>query len=158
MSTWKCLQYVLVYWLGSHTFKWLVGGVFIASPTILAIGQKSCCFCLRAHQTVRCPSHVSQPLRSVTVDRWIRPLPRLSCAHRIVRCYNPRVPSCGPLCADCSVHTRQVLFIVRCTTKALADCPLHGFLLCFLGLLLFLSLGLLHIFYVFFWGVASSEP
>jgi hypothetical protein len=26
-------------------------------------------------QTVRCPGHVSRPLRSVAVDCWIRPLP-----------------------------------------------------------------------------------
>jgi hypothetical protein len=41
----------------------------------------------------------------------------------------------GPLYADCPgvppdspVHTGQVLFAVRCATKALANCPLHGFL------------------------------
>jgi hypothetical protein len=40
MSTWKYLQYVLVCCMSSHTFKWPVGGVFITSPTILAVGQK----------------------------------------------------------------------------------------------------------------------
>jgi hypothetical protein len=31
------------YVAGSHTFKLSVGGVFITSPTILAIGQKADC-------------------------------------------------------------------------------------------------------------------
>jgi hypothetical protein len=35
--------------------------------------------------TVWCHSHVSRPLGSIVVDRWIRPLPRLSSAHQIVR-------------------------------------------------------------------------
>jgi hypothetical protein len=50
---------------------------------------------------------------------------------------------------DSSVHTGQVLFTVRCTTSALCDYQLHGFLHYFFGLLLFLSLGLLRMFYVF---------
>jgi hypothetical protein len=28
--------------------------------------------------TIWCPGHVSRPLGSIAVDRWIRPLPRLS--------------------------------------------------------------------------------
>jgi hypothetical protein len=84
MSTWKCLQYVLVCCLGSHTFKWPVGGVFIASPTILAIGQKDAASVVGRTGcplfTVWCPGHVSRPLESVVVDSWIQPLPRQSSA------------------------------------------------------------------------------
>jgi hypothetical protein len=37
MSTWECLYYTLVCCLSSHTSKWPVEGVFIASPTLLAV-------------------------------------------------------------------------------------------------------------------------
>jgi hypothetical protein len=47
-------QYALVCLLGSHTSKWSVGRVFIASPTLLAVRQKAATFCRRAHWTVRC--------------------------------------------------------------------------------------------------------
>jgi hypothetical protein len=47
---------------------------------------------------------------------------------------------------DSPVHTGQVVFTVQCATRALVDCPLHGFLHYFLGLLLFLSSRLLCIF------------
>jgi hypothetical protein len=86
--------------------------------------------CRRAHRTVWCPGHVSRPLVSVAVDRWIRPLPRLSGAHRTFRCYSPRVPSCGLSAQTSRCHTRQVLFTVWCATRALTDYPLHGFLHC----------------------------
>jgi hypothetical protein len=85
-------------------------GVFIASPTIIVVGHKQQLFVDgrtgQAMFTVWCPSHVSRPLGSIAVDRWIRPLPRLSGAHRIVWCYSPRVPRCGPLCADCPMSHR----------------------------------------------------
>jgi hypothetical protein len=99
---------------------------------------------------VRCPGHVSRPLRSVAVDCWIQLLSRLSvhteqssatARERLVVGLSTQIVWCP---------TGQVLFTVWCATRALANCPLHGFLRCFLGLLLFLNLGLLHIFYVFF--------
>jgi hypothetical protein len=40
MSTWKCIYYALVCFLGSHTLKWSVGRVFIGPNTILAVGEK----------------------------------------------------------------------------------------------------------------------
>jgi hypothetical protein len=147
-------------------------GVFIASPTLLAVGQKATAFCRRAQRTVRCTpdKHYSlsgalprQPTIEVCSSRPLDPT-----VTQTVRCtpdslvLQPESPF-GPLCVDClgvpsdsSVHTGQVLFNVRCTTGALPACPLHGFLRWFFGLLLFLSLGLLSSFYVFFWGVASS--
>jgi hypothetical protein len=102
--------------------------------------------------TIWCPS--------TSVDRWVcssRPLdPTVTRTVRctpIVWCYSPRAPGCEPLYADCLVSHQTVrctrdmlLFTVRCATSVLADCPLHGFLRCFLGLLLFLSLGLLCFF------------
>jgi hypothetical protein len=131
MSTLKCLQYVLIYSLSSQTFKCLVGGIFITYPTILAVEQKADCSIVGRTRHVRCPGHVSRSLRSVTVDRWIRPLPRLSGAHQTVRCYIPESPWLRALYADCPVPHRQVLFTVQCATIALADCPLHRFLHCF---------------------------
>jgi hypothetical protein len=91
---------------------------------------------------VRCPGHVS----------W--PLPRLSGSDATAR--DHLVVGLSTQTTRCP--TGQVLFTVRCATSALADYPLHGFLWCFLGLLLFLSLRLLRFFYVFFWGVASLVP
>jgi hypothetical protein len=83
---------------------------------------------------VRCPPR--QPtLGSVAVDRWIRPLPRLSGAHRTVRCYNLRVPVVGVSAQTVRVSHQTVrcapdklLFTIRCASRALTDCPLHGFL------------------------------
>jgi hypothetical protein len=89
-----------VAWAPTPPNGWL--RVFIASPSLLAIEQKAATFCRRAHQTVQCAPdihcslsgacHVSRLLGSVAVDRWIRPLPRLSGAHRRVQCYSPRAP------------------------------------------------------------------
>jgi hypothetical protein len=143
MSTWKCLYYALVCCLGSHTFKWSMG-VFIA-PTLLAVGQKATTFYRWAHRTFWCAPdihcslsgacHVSRSLGYVAVDRWIQPLPRLSGAHRIVWCYRLRALVVGLSAQTVRVSHRtirctpnRVLFSVRCTTRALPACPLHGFL------------------------------
>jgi hypothetical protein len=146
-------------------------GYFLASPTLLAVGQKATAFCWRAHRTVRC-----------TPDKHCSLSGALSCQPTVEVC------SSRPL-FDCPVHTGQsgaaaqgrlsagpfaqtvrvshrtvrctadrVLFTVRCATRALADCALHGFIRWFFGFLLFLSFGLLSSFYVFFWDVASSMP
>jgi hypothetical protein len=40
MSTWKCLQYVLVCFLGSHTLKWSIGDVYIGSPQLYPLDRK----------------------------------------------------------------------------------------------------------------------
>jgi hypothetical protein len=110
--------------------------VFIASPTIIVVGQK------QQHSvdgrtghalfTVWCPGHVSRPLGSAAVDRWIRPLTVWCTPDSPV--LQPKSARCGTLRRllgvppDSPVHTGQVLFTVRCTTSALADCPLNGFL------------------------------
>jgi hypothetical protein len=84
-----------------------------------------------AHRTstVHCsvPYHISRPLGSVAVDCWIRPLPRLSVVHQTVQCYSSRTLGMGLSAQTVRVSHR----IVRCTTSALVDCPLHGFLHCF---------------------------
>jgi hypothetical protein len=92
---------------------------------------------------VRCPGHVSRPLRSIAFDHWIRPLARLSGAYQIVLCYNVRESLVTGLSAqtfcytpDNPMYTEHVLFTVRCATRAQADCPLLRFLHYFLGLLL----------------------
>jgi hypothetical protein len=105
-------------------------GVFIASPhnyNRWTEASDSPVHTGHALFTVRWPGHVSRPLGSVAADCWIRLLPRLSGAHRTVRCYFPRAPVVGPLCADCLVSHRTVRWI----TSALADYSLHGFLRCF---------------------------
>jgi hypothetical protein len=51
MSTWKCLLYALICFLGSHTLKWLIGVVFIDPNTKLAVGEKL--LLSVAHRTVR---------------------------------------------------------------------------------------------------------
>jgi hypothetical protein len=71
---------------------WL--GVFIAPTTNMAVGEG---FCRMAHRTVRCASHVTQPLGS---DRWRSDM----WGHRTVR-----------WC------TRQSLFTVRCAFCACSD-------------------------------------
>jgi hypothetical protein len=89
MSTWKCLQYVLVCCLGSHTFKWPIGGGIYSLPNnssrwtekLLLLSSSTLDSPVHIGHplvNVRCPGHVSRPLGSVAVDRWIRPLPRQS--------------------------------------------------------------------------------
>jgi hypothetical protein len=142
-------------------------GYLYSSLSIIVVGQKAaisidgCTEQSGAHQT--CTVHYLVPWPRQPIVRVYNSRPfnltivRLSGAHQIVRCYSPRAPDCEPLYADCLVTHRTVqctperlLFTVRCTTSALADCPLHGYFCHSLGLLLFLSLGLLCFFYVFF--------
>jgi hypothetical protein len=67
--------------------------------------------------------HVSRPLASVAVDRWIRPLPTVWCTPDSP-VLHPEGVCLRPLCADCPVvppdspvHTGEVLFTVRCATR-----------------------------------------
>jgi hypothetical protein len=53
MSTWKCLQYILICCLGFHTLKWLVGGYY-SLPHNYSHWTEAAAFYRRAHQTVRC--------------------------------------------------------------------------------------------------------
>jgi hypothetical protein len=138
MSTWKCLQYVLVCCLRSHTFKWAVCGVLITSPTILAVGQKADCSVVGRTGHVRCPSHVSRPLGvyscrpldpTVAQNVWCTPdSPVLQPREPLVVGSLSRLLGASP---DSLVHIEHVLFTVLCVTRALADCTLHGFLHCF---------------------------
>jgi hypothetical protein len=115
----------------SHTLKCPVGGVFITSLTILAVGQKGDCSVVRctgqsgARRTCPMP-WPRQPIVDVCSSRSLD----LTVAHT-VRCYSLEIPCLRALCADSLVHTRQVLFNIWCATRALADCPRHGFLHCF---------------------------
>jgi hypothetical protein len=148
-------------------------GVFIASThnysrwiesnNFLRTGQSG------AHRTstVHCPvpCHASRPLGSVAVDRWIRPLPRLSGAHRIARCYNPRAPVVGLSAQTARCPTRQsgahrtgYCLVSGAPPVRWLTAHFMDFFVVSFGLLFLLSLGLLHIIYVFFWGVASSVP
>jgi hypothetical protein len=124
MSTWKCLYYDLV---------------FIAYRTLLAVGQKEAAFCRGAHRTVwgipeiHCSlsgvCHVSRPLGYVAVDRWIRPLPRLSGAHRTVRCYSLRAPVVSLSAQTVQVsHRTWYCSVSRAPSVRWLIALLHGFL------------------------------
>jgi hypothetical protein len=142
-------------------------GVFIAFLLNYSHWTESYCFYRWVHWTVRCPPNMHYSLsgaldtsadRGVCRSRSLDPtVARMFGAHRIVWCYSPRVPSCRPHYADCPVSH----WTVRCTpdmycslSGAPPGCWLTAHFLDFFtisfGLLFFLSLGLLHIFYVFF--------
>jgi hypothetical protein len=62
---WICQLYDLECCLGSHTLKWPVGVVFIATNQIVAVGEG----CLRwAHRTVRCATGQCPVCRHVTLS------------------------------------------------------------------------------------------
>jgi fatty-acid desaturase len=104
---WICQLYDSECCLGSHTLKWPVGVVFIATNQIVAIGEG----CWRwAHRTVS-----SEPPRHLVVRAWSWSTVRGSVLmwHRTVQCYTRQ--SGAPLtnCSDfCRVHC-SVLFTVR---------------------------------------------
>jgi hypothetical protein len=113
--------------------------------------------------TPNSPVHTERPLFIVwcpatCADRWgLQQSTVGSDLYSDCLVLQPESACCGPLCTDCPgvppdspMHTGQDIVHYWCATRALADCPLHGFLCCFLGLLLFLSLRLLSSFYVFF--------
>jgi hypothetical protein len=148
MSTWKCLYNALVcYWALTPPNGWLE--VFIASPHNCRRWIEAASFCRRAHRTSTVHRLAPWPRQSTVGVCSSRPLDptvaRLSGA--VAR---------GRLVAGPSAQTVRwckpdmLQFTVQCVTSVLADCPLHGFLCCFLGLLLFLSLGLISSIYVFF--------
>jgi hypothetical protein len=121
------------------------------------------------HCAVSGAHHVSRPLASVAVDRWIRPLPSVRCTPDspvpTVRCYTPRAPVCGPSAQTVLLSHRTV----RCTPDMY--CSLSGAppgagwqpssrisSLIPLGFFCSWVLDYYASFYVFFWGVASSLP
>jgi hypothetical protein len=85
-------------------------------------------------------------------------------AHRTVRCtpdspvLQPENACLRPLCADCPVHTGQVLFTVRCATRRWLTALFWDSLLIPSGFFCSWVLDLYASFYVFFWGVASALP
>jgi hypothetical protein len=110
-----------------------LGGIY-SLPHNYSRWTKAVAFYRRVHRTVRrtpentvhcpVPCHVSGPLGSVVVDRWIWPLPRLSSAHQTVWCYNLRAPGCGPLYADCLVSHWSIHWTVWCIPDK--HCSLFG--------------------------------
>jgi hypothetical protein len=79
--------------LGLPHLQMVCWGLFIASPTLLAVAKKAATFCRRAHRTVRCghfslsgACHVSRPLDPIVAT--LRPLgtPDSPATHRTVRC------------------------------------------------------------------------
>jgi hypothetical protein len=123
LSTWVCEHLeistiCLSMLLGLPDLEMADRGVFIASPTIIDVGQKQQLSVdgrtgqSGAHRTCTVhhpvPCHVSQSFGFVEVDRWIQPLPRLSVAHRTVRCYSPRAPVVGLSAQTIRCPTRHV--------------------------------------------------
>jgi hypothetical protein len=118
---WICQLYDLECCLGSHTLKWPVGVVFIATNQIVAVGEG----CWRwAHQTVRCATRQC-PVRHRTVSgvpprhlvvrawSWSTVGGFVLMWHRTVWCHTGQ--SGAPLtnCSDfCCVHC-AALFPVR---------------------------------------------
>jgi hypothetical protein len=80
---------------------------------------------------VRCTGHVSRPLGSVVVDRWIQPLPDCLVHTRLFGATVRERLVAGLSAQTARCPTRHAMFIVRYATSALADCPLHRFLHCF---------------------------
>jgi hypothetical protein len=100
--------------LGCLEWWWL--GVFIAPPTKMVVGEAVCRW---AHRTVRCASHVTQPLG---FDRWSSD----SWDHRTVTVHCPvrllaPAPTLHALFAHCSVHC----LLLQTTVGAVAIAP-HG--------------------------------
>jgi hypothetical protein len=115
--------------LGLPHLKMAGWGVFIASPTIIVVGQKqqlSVDGCTRqsgAHRTniVHCPvPWPRQPTVEVCDSRPLdSTIARLSGAHQKVCCCSLRAPVYGPLSANCSVSHRTV----RCTPDRYCSLP-----------------------------------
>jgi hypothetical protein len=152
----------------------MLRGVFIAFPPQLLQLDKKLLFLStgaldspvpteHALFTIRCPGHVSRPLGSASVDRWIRPLPDYP-----VHTRQSGAIARGRLVAGPSAQTthwptgqsgaHQIGYSSLSGVPPVRWLTVHfmDFFRRFLGLLLFLSLGLLCFFYVFIWGVASS--
>jgi hypothetical protein len=75
---WICLLYALICCLGSHTLKWLVGLIFIGPNPISSRWTENSSFLSTGTS--------DSPVPTMLVDRWVRPLPRLSSIHRTVWC------------------------------------------------------------------------
>jgi hypothetical protein len=99
MSTLKCLQYALVCCLGSHTSKWLVGGIY-SLPHTSSRWTESSSFLLMGTPdnpvrtghtlfTVRCLPR--QLTIAVYSNRLLDPT-----ITETVRCCRPRAPVVGP--------------------------------------------------------------
>jgi hypothetical protein len=130
-------------------------------------------FCRRTHRIVRCPPdmHCSlsaalprQPTVGVCSSRPLDPtVTQTVSAHRTVRCYSPRAPVVGLSAQTARCPTGQSGAHWTCYYSLSGVPPVRwltahfmDFFVVSFGLLFLLSLGLLHIFYDFFWGVASS--
>jgi hypothetical protein len=111
---WICQLYDLECCLGSHTLKWPVGVVFIATNQIVAVGEG----CWRwAHRTVRCATGQCPVRRHVTLLLGLgagRPLEALSscgsgqsgapltccydfCRDTMLHCSSVRVDHCAQI-------------------------------------------------------------
>jgi hypothetical protein len=136
MSTWKCLQYALACCLGSHTFKWSVEGVFVASPHNCSHWTQAAAFCRRAHRTVRCTLDKHCSLSGV--------LPR----QPTVVVYSSR-PLDPTVTGQSGAHWTGYYSVSGAPPVRWLTAHFMDFFTVSFGLLFLLSLGLLRIFYVF---------
>jgi hypothetical protein len=118
---WICQLYDLKCCLGSHTLKWPVGLVFIATNQIVAIGEG----CWRwAHRTVRCATGQCPVRRHVILSLGLgagRPLEDLSscgtgqfgapltfgsdfCRDTVLHCSSVRIDRCAQIAVAPLVH------------------------------------------------------
>ena len=150
----------------AHTLKWSVGGIY-SLPHNYSRWTKAVAFYRRVHRTVRrtpekhCSLSGALPRQPTVGVCSSQPLD-LTITHTVwCTPYSPMLqPESAylrPLCADrpvvppdSPVHTGQVLCTVRCATRRWLTALFSGFFADFYGLLLFLSLGLLCFFYIFF--------
>jgi hypothetical protein len=118
---WICQLYDLECCLSSHTLKWPVGVVFIATNQIVAVGEG--CW-RRVHRTVRCATGQCLVCRHVTVSLGLgagRPLEAFSscgtrqsgapltccsdfCRVTVLHCSSVRVDHCAQIAVAPLVH------------------------------------------------------
>jgi hypothetical protein len=146
MSTWKYLQYVLVCFLGSHTFKWPVGWCIYRPQFNYSRWRKSCNLCGTPDSPV-VGTGQSNVLSDapLAVGSISRPL-ALSAFARTVRCATEQS---GPS-SIVPPGTSRWATVPWCTGQSDSD----NTFLRFLGFAWYLLIFTCDLHNVFFWGVS----
>jgi hypothetical protein len=120
---WVCQLDDLECCLDSHTMKWPVGVVFIATNQIVAVGE----VCWRwAHQTVSGAPPRHPPVRAWS---WSTVGGFVLMRHRTVRCYTEQSGAPLTICSDIwialfTLHSRPLRVDSRCSAGA-PDSPVN---------------------------------